>query len=246
MQEKVTSCFKRVIVVFALFFIAVFELSAGVTTLGSKGFLNVPSHRTVKKGEIEAAFRYQYLRIPDSASTYKQNLALVFSPVYDFELGISKAFVSDYEKEPDPVLSFKARIPSLGEDYLSDIAVGMVLDTNPDNYHTAYIMFGGFGVGYNFGGNRFSGVANYGRYNHDRNEPESFCILIAMQTPERTPGQRGYLSQYFFEFNGDVMSAGLRYSTHRGFSAELAVSGKGSYNDIHGHTPVSVAISARF
>lgn len=224
------------------------NLFAGITIQGPSGFINVPSQNTVKVKEIELSVKNRMFKVPASSrEAHLTYLGFAFSPVRDFEFAVSKAIDSrNSVNEPDPTLSFKVKLPPLGFDELAEAAVGVVFDVNPNNYHTAYFTLGGFGVGYNFGGNRFSGMANYGKYNSAKNEPESFCLLIGTEYPRRRPGQRGYQTQYFIDYNGDVFAAGVRYGSHRGFSAEASVQSKSSYDGFYDYRPLVIGLGANF
>ena len=223
-------------------------LSASLTVQGPSGFIQVPSHKTINAKEIEFAAHTQLYKLPlTNQEGYLTNMAIAFSPFRDFEVGLQKAMDSkNSANDPDPTLNFKVRLPSIGEGEFSELAFGAVFDTNPNNYHTMYLSLGGFGLGWNFGGNPGSGVANYGKYNRNKKEPESLCLLIGAELPTRKPGERGYKSQYFLDYNGDVVSAGWRYSSHRGFWADAAVHSKGSYNKFYDYRPLILGLGANF
>lgn len=222
--------------------------SAGLTVQGPSGFIQVPSHKTVNAKEVEIAAHTRMYRVPVTAEEgYLTHLALAFSPFRDFEVGLQKAMESrNSANDPEPTVNFKVRLPSIGEGELSQVAFGGVFDTNPNNYQTLYLTFGGFGLGWNFGGNPGSGMANYGKYNRDKKEPEALCLLIGAELPARKPGERGYRSQYFLDFNGDVFSLGWRYSSHRGFWADAAVHSKSSYDQFYDYRPLILGLGANF
>lgn len=241
-------CFLRITLFLLLIFLSCDTVFAGLTLQGPSGFIQVPSHKTVKAKEIELAAHTRLYRTPVTAEEGSlTHLAFAFSPFRDFEVGFQKAVDSrNAANDPDPTLNFKVRLPSLGTGEFSELAFGAVFDTNPNNYHTMYLTYGGFGLGYNFGGNPGSGMANYGRYDRDRKEPESLCLLIGAAMPERRPGERGYKSQYFLDYNGDVFSLGWRLSSHRGFSIDAAVHSRSSYDDFYDYRPFILGLGANF
>ena len=222
--------------------------TAALTLQGPSGFIQVPSHKTVEAKGIEVAAHNRLYQVPSSSDEgYLTNMALAFSPFRDFEVGLQKTMDSrNSAVDPDPTLNFKSRLPSIGEGEFSEVAFGAVFDTNPNNYHTMYLTVGGFGLGWNFGGNPGSGMANYGKYNRDKKEPESLCLLIGAEFPARKPGERGYRSQYFLDYNGDVVSAGWRYSSHRGFWVDAAVHSPSSYDVFYDYRPLIVGLGANF
>ncbi|HOI89704.1 MAG TPA: hypothetical protein PLK28_04245 [Candidatus Rifleibacterium sp.] len=222
--------------------------AAGLSLQGPSGFVQVPSHKTVDAKGVELAIHNRLYQVPGTDTEgYLTHMAFAFSPFRDLELGLQKAIDSrNSALDPDPTLNFKVRLPSIGEGEFSEVAVGAVFDTNPNNYHTMYFSIGGFGLGWNFGGNPGSGMANFGRYNRDKKEPESLCLLIGAEFPGRRPGERGYKSQYLIDYNGDVVSAGWRYSSHRGFWVDAAVHSPSSYDQFYDYRPLIVGLGANF
>ncbi|MBU1105813.1 MAG: hypothetical protein KKB51_04010 [Candidatus Riflebacteria bacterium] len=234
--------------VLLLLFICNKPAYAGLTLQGPSGFIQVPSHQTVKAKEIELAAHIRMYKVPvTSKDAYLTNLAFAFSPVRDFEIGIQKMMDSRNEaNDPDPLINFKVRLPTIGSGELAEVAFGAVFDTNPNNYHTMYVTLGGFGLGWNFGGNPGSGMANYGGYDRNTKKPQSICLLIGAAYPERLPGERGYRGQYILDYNGDVISAGWRYSSHRGFWVDAAVQSKSNYTDFYNYSPLILGFGANF
>ncbi len=223
-------------------------LIAALTLQGPSGFFQVPSHETVKAKEIELAARYRMYNVPKtSEQAALMHYSFAFSPLKDFEIGFAKAMdTRNSALDPDPLLSFKVRLPSIGTGEFSEVAVGGVFDVNANNYHTLYFSIGGFGLGWNFGGNRFNGMANYGAYDRGRNEPDSICLLIGAEYPKRRPGERGYKGQAYVDYNGDVYSGGWRYSSHRGFWVDATVQSKSSYTDFYDYRPFILGVGAKF
>ncbi|PKL50113.1 MAG: hypothetical protein CVV42_03750 [Candidatus Riflebacteria bacterium HGW-Riflebacteria-2] len=221
---------------------------AGLTVQGPSGFIQVPSHRTVDAKEIELAVHTRMYKVPVTEKDASlSHMAFAFSPFRDFEIGLQKAMdSSNTANDPDPLINFKVRLPAIGSGELTEIAVGGVFDTNPNNYHTLYFSIGGFGLGWNFGGNPWSGMANYGGYDRKKHEPQSLCLLIGAAYPERLPGERGYRGQFLLDYNGDVVSAGWRYSSHRGFWVDAAVHSKSNYNDFYDYRPLILGLGANF
>ncbi|KAF1082631.1 MAG: hypothetical protein GQF41_1352 [Candidatus Rifleibacterium amylolyticum] len=221
---------------------------AGLTVQGPSGFIQVPSHRTIDAKEIELAVHTRMYKVPVTAKDASlSHMAFGFSPFRDFEVGFQKAMDSrNTASDPDPLINFKVRLPALGSGELTEIAVGGVFDTNPNNYHTLYFSVGGFGLGWNFGGNPWSGMANYGGYDRKKHEPQSLCLLIGAAYPERLPGERGYRGQFLLDYNGDVVSAGWRYSSHRGFWVDAAVHSKSNYTDFYDYRPLILGLGANF
>jgi len=223
-------------------------LHAGLTVQGPSGFIQVPSHKTVDAKEIELAVHTRMYKVPVTGKDSSlSHMAFAFSPFRDFEFGFQKAIDSrNTANDPDPLINFKVRLPAIGSGELTEIAFGGVFDTNPNNYHTLYFSIGGFGLGWNFGGNPWSGMANYGGYNSKKHEPQSVCLLIGAAYPERLPGERGYRGQFLLDYNGDVVSAGWRYSSHRGFWVDAAVHSKSNYTDFYDYRPLILGLGANF
>jgi hypothetical protein len=221
---------------------------AGLTLQGPSGFIQVPSHRTIDAKEIELAVHTRMYKVPVSnKDATLSHMAFAFSPLRDFEIGFEKTMNSRNEaNDPDPLINFKVRLPAIGSGELTEVAFGGVFDTNPNNYHTLYLSIGGFGLGWNFGGNPWSGMANYGGYDRKKHEPQSLCLLIGAAYPERLPGERGYRGQFLIDYNGDVVSAGWRYSSHRGFWCDIAVHSKSNYSDFYDYRPLIIGLGANF
>lgn len=226
-------------------------VQAGLTLQGPSGFINVPSHKTVNEKEIELGV---HSRMYSNAFNKEQDgvmtsFAFAFSPIKDIEFGI-QADLDSKEKqnnvETDPKLNFKVKLPSLGEGEFSQVAFGGVFDTNPNNYHTLYLTFGGLGIGWNFGGNEGSGRAAYGKYKEAEKKPQSLCLLLGVELPGRKPGERGYKSQWILDYNGDVASIGYRYASHRGFSIDVSASTKTSYDSFYDYKPLIIGFGANF
>ncbi len=250
MKQAKKSSYKSIIraVLLAIFCTVAASAMAALTLQGPSGFIQVPSHETVNAKEIELAARYRMYQVPktkeDSALT---NFSFAFSPVKDFEIAFAKAIdEKNSANDPDPLMSFKVRLPSIGEGEFSEVAFGGVFDANANNYHTLYLTIGGFGVGWNFGGNPWTGMANYGAYDKGNHEPESLCLLIGAVYPKRRPGERGYKGQAYIDYNGDVFSGGWRYSSHRGFWVDATVHSKSSYTDFYDYRPFILGLGANF
>jgi hypothetical protein len=226
--------------------------NAGLSFQGPSGFVNVPSHKTIKEKEIELSVKTRMYNSYKGDKTKDGNMTTVafgFSPIKDLELGIQADLDSEQSRnnvETDPKLSFKVKIPSIGEGEFSEVAFGGVFDTNPNNYHTLYLTVGGLGLGWNFGGNDGVGTASYGKYKTKDRKPESLCLLFGTELPGRKLGERGYKSQYVIDYNGDVFSLGWRYYSNRGFSVEVIGSTKTSYDVFYDYKPLTLGIGANF
>jgi hypothetical protein len=223
---------------------------ADLTLAGPSGFVQAPSHTTIKAGQVEWAAHTRMYKVPGTAKErYLTHTALGFSPLRDLEVGVAKAIDSRRaagDIDPDPTVNFKVRLPPVGSGEFAELAVGMVVDTNPNNYHTLYASLGGFGVGWNFGGNPGSGVANFGSYDRGRQEPRSLCLLVGAEYPTPVPGERGYRSHYFVDYNGDVFSVAWRFKSHRGFWIDAALHTKSSYTDFYNYRPLIIGVGAIF
>lgn len=223
---------------------------ADLTLQGPSGFVQVPSHTTIRPGQVEFGMHTRRFFIPGTkTSRYLTNLAFGFSPIRDVELGVQKAIDSRRgrtDQDPDATLNLKIRLPSMGTGEFSESAVGLLLDTNPNNYHTMYFTLGGFGVGWNFGGNPGSGIAQYGAYDRGRQRPKDLCLLIGTEYPPARPGERGYRGHWLIDYNGDVFSLGWRYKSHRGFWVDAAVQSKSSYTDVYDFLPLILGVGAIF
>ena len=238
------------IVTVVLFVLLPCSSRADLTLQGPSGFFQVPSHTTIKPKQVGLGFHSRRFFIPGTKkSEYLTNMAFGFSPIRDFELGVQKAIDSrrgNTDFDPDPTFNFKVRLPSMGVGEFSESAMGIVLEANPNNYHTLYFTLGGFGVGWNFGGNPGSGVANYGAYDRGRKRPKDVSLLVGTEYPPSQPGERGYRSHYIVDYNGDVFSIGWRYKSHRGFWMDAAVQSESSYTDFYDYLPVIVGFGAIF
>ncbi|MBF0410240.1 MAG: hypothetical protein HQM10_23040 [Candidatus Riflebacteria bacterium] len=224
-------------------------ICADVTFPGPSGYIHVPSATTMKNGTLEFGFHTRFFDTDGgSADNYFTNMGIGFSPIRDLEIGVQKAVDSRRKKEdadPDPTVNFKVRLPPMGKDF-SETAIGMLFDTNPNNYHTLYFTISGVGVGWNFGGNQGSGVANYGSYDKAAEKPKDVFIMIGTEVTPGKPGERGYRSHYYIDYNGDFFSAAWRFKSHRGFWAELGVQGKSSYSEFYDYKPVFAGIGGIF
>lgn len=223
---------------------------ADVTIQGPSGFIQTPSARTIDLGQLEFAVHTRAYSRPMTGNTaFMSHLALGFSPLRDVEIGVGKEIDSRRganDFDPDPTLHFKVRLPPLGSDEFSEIGFGMLLDTNPNNYHTMFLSVGGFGVGWNFGGNPGSGIARYGSFDRAQQRPNPLCLLVGIDYPPRQPGERGYRSHYLFDYNGDVFSCGWRFKSHRGFWVDAALSSKTTYSDWRDYQPLTIGFGAIF
>ena len=233
-------------------YIAEMPCYAGLSLQGPSGFVNVPSYKTVHEKEIELSVKgrmYESYKGDRAKDGYMTTFSFAFSPIKDVEFGIQADLDSELSRndvETDPKLNFKVRLPSFGEGEFSQMAFGGVFDTNPNNYHTLYFSLGGLGIGWNFGGNEGVGTASYGKYKKGKRKPETLCLLFGAEVPGRKPGERGYKSQYIVDYNGDVISVGWRFYSHRGFSVEVLGSTKSSYDDFYKYKPLTVGIGANF
>lgn len=223
---------------------------ADLTLPGPSGFITVPSHTTIKPGQVEFAAHGRRFFIPGTKSSrYLTNLAFGFSPFRDFEIGVQKAIDSrrgTSDQDPDATVNVKVRLPSMGAGEFSESAFGLVVDTNPNNYHTLYFTLGGFGLGWNFGGNPGAGTAQFGSYDRGRKKPRDLCLLIGTEYPPPQPGERGYRSHYLIDYNGDVFSLGWRLKSHRGFWVDAAVQSKSTYTDFYDFLPLTLGFGAIF
>jgi hypothetical protein len=224
--------------------------SADLTLQGPSGFFQVPSATTIKQGQVEWSAHTRRFHIPNTRTDkFLTNMSMGFSPLRDFEIGVQKAIDSRRDTgdfDPDPTVNFKVRLPPFGTGEFSEAAVGMVLDTNPNNYHTLFFTLGGFGVGWNFGGNPGSGVANYGAYDSGRKKPKDLCLLVGVDYPPTKAGERGYRSHYLVDYNGDVFSLGWRFKSHRGFWIDAGVQTKSSYSEFYDWFPTIFGVGAIF
>jgi hypothetical protein len=232
----------------AILFTAFAPVKADLTVQGPSGFIQVPSHQTIKPGQIELGVHTRMYKVPKtSEDSTLTHMAFGFSPFRDFEVGVQKAIDSRKASlDPDPTVNFKVRFPSMGSGEFSEAAFGMLIDTNPNNYHTMYLTVGGFGLGWNFGGNPVYGTASYGSYDKGKKEPDSLCLLIGTEYPKRRPGERGYHGHCYLDYNGDVYSAGWRYKSHRGFWIDAAVHSKSTYSDFYDYRPLIIGLGAIF
>ena len=233
-----------------LIFLSSLPVWADLTPAGPSGFVKVPSHATIEYGQVEwAAHFHQYSSPKGKNANSLTDLAFGFSPIKDLELGVQKTLDSNKgigAYDPDPTLNFKVRLPTFGNGYLSETAMGMVLDTNSNNYHSLYVSVGGFGVAWNFGGNPGYGTAAYGSYDRARKKPKDLCLIVGADLTPGKPGERGYRSHYYADYNGDVFSLGWRWKSHRGFWVDAAASTKGTYTDFYDYKPVTIGVGGIF
>lgn len=244
--------YKARYVIFCLSMVLVFcglnaSHGAGLTYQGPSGFIMVPSHKTIPEKQIDMAMHTRMYRVPtDNKEGWLTSMAFGFSPFRDAEFGVQKTMDSrNGAHDPDPTLNFKVALPSIGEGEFSQIAFGGLFDTNPNNYHTLYLSIGGLGVGWNFGGNP-GGMASYGKFKTSKDKPESLVLFFGAELPGRIPGERGYKTQTYLDYNGDVFSLGWRHSSHRGFWAEASVQSKSTYKDFYDYKPFIIGLGANF
>ncbi|HNV68416.1 MAG TPA: hypothetical protein PKO06_01875 [Candidatus Ozemobacteraceae bacterium] len=168
---------------------------ADLTPDGPSGYVRVPSHTTIKYRQVEWSAHARQYKSPGAGRLRSlTDLAMGFSPIKDFELGFQKTLDTNRATEaydPDPTVNFKVRLPSMGDGYFSETAIGMILDTNPNNYHSLYFTVGGFGVAWNFGGNPYVGTARYGTYDRGRHQPKNLCLIVGADLSPGVPGERG-------------------------------------------------------
>ena len=247
-QTKQSSNIKYLFLILSFILVSALPDYASLTLQGPSGYVQVPSAKTIKAKEVELAVHTQMYRVSNSSKDSSlTSLAFGFSPFRDFEVGVQKNIDSDNTAlDPDPTVNFKVRLPAVGQGEFSEAAFGMLLDTNPNNYHTMYLTVGGFGIGWNFGGNPGYGTASYGSYNRDKKEPNPICLLVGTEYPRPHPGERGYRSHYYLDYNGDVCSLGWRYKSQRGFSIDAAVHSKSSYTDFYDYRPLIIGFGAEF
>ncbi len=223
---------------------------ADLTFTGASGFITVPSHTTIRAREFEFAAHTRMFHIQKTdKEKFLTNLAMGFSPVRDFEIGVQKAIDSrraGSDFDPDPTVNFKLRLPSMGTGQFSECALGMIFDTNQNNYHSLYFSVGGCGVAWNFGGNPGFGTANFGSWDRQRKEPKSLCFIVGGEYPQPKPGERGYRHHYLLDYNGDMISLGWRFKSHRGFWIDAGWQSKSSYTDLYDYHPVFMGLGAIF
>lgn len=220
------------------------------TFAGPSGFVTVPSGETIRHGQVEFGTHTRLYHVGDTnEERLLSYLTLGFSPVRDVEIGVQKRADSRMGSEntdPSPTVNFKVRLPPVGGGDFSRAALGMVLDTDPNNYHTLYFTIGGAGIGYNFGGNPGSGEANFGAWDKGKKEPRSLCVLLGGEIDPRKPGERGYRHHYLFDYNGDIFSAVWRYKSHRGFWVDGGLHTQTSYSHRYNFLPVSIGVGGIF
>ncbi|MFZ2955807.1 MAG: hypothetical protein WA705_02780 [Candidatus Ozemobacteraceae bacterium] len=241
--------FRKALLTFFLYLSATTPTWADLTLQGPSGFIQVPSAKTIRQGGIELAAHARSFKTPTIGDNqYLTDLSLGFSPIRDLEIGVAKAIDSRRGKQdfdPDPTVNVKVRLPSMGKDF-SETALGLLLDTNSNNYHTMYFSVGGFGLGWNFGGNPGSGIAHYGEYDRGRKAPKSLCFLIGGDLTPGQPEERGYRGHVIADYNGDVFSLGWRFKNYRGFWMDLAAQSKSSYTDFYNYQPLIFGVGAIF
>ncbi len=222
---------------------------ADLTFQGPSGFVQVPSHQTIHVKQLEFAAHGRMARVRRGTTERAlTDVSLGFSPIRDFELGVEKLIdnrLGAGDQDPDPTVNFKVRFANIPGEF-ANTALGCVLDTNPNNYHTLYVTVGGCGIGWNFGGNPGSGIAHYGKYDRGRKAPQAFTLLLGAELNPGQPGERGYRSHYLVDYNGDVFSLGWRFKSHRGFWCDATVSSKTTYDDFYDYQPLSIGLGGIF
>jgi len=239
------------IAIFSLLFIGNREIAYGDLTFeGPSGYIFAPSAKTIHYKQIEWSAHTRQFHPPGSKEVrYLTNLTMGFSPIRDLEIGVQKAVdsrrgMNDYD--PDPTINFKVKLPPFGSGDFSEPGLGMVLDTNPNNYHSLYFCLGGVGVVWNFGGNPGSGIAHFGKYDHGRKQPRPLCLTFGGDLTPGPPGERGYRSHCFLDYNGDFFSACWRLKSNRGFWIDAGWHGKSDYDFQYRFVPVFVGVGAIF
>jgi hypothetical protein len=225
-------------------------VQADLTFAGPSGFIHSPSGTTIKEKGIELGFHTRLFQVPKTSNKrFLTNLTMGFSPVKDFEIGVAKAMDSRTganDPDPDPTVNLKVRLPPIGTGELTETAVGLILDTNPNNYHSLYLSVGGLGVSWNFGGNPGSGIAHLGSYDSGKKEPRSVSFFVGADLTPLKPGERGYRSHYLVDYNGDVFALAWRYKSHRGFWVDAGVQSQTTYRDWYDYLPGFIGFGAIF
>lgn len=223
---------------------------ADPTLQGPSGYINVPAATTIKQGQVEFSEHAKFYEIRNTRSDgIYHYLTLGFSPIRDLEVGVQKIANSRTgasDLDPDPTVNFKVRLPRMGRAELSETALGMVLDTNPNNYHTLYFTIGGFGVAWNLGGNPGIGTAQYGTWNRNKKAPTTVCLIAGGELTPGKPGERGYRTHCYLDYNGDIFSLAWRYKSHRGFFIDAGVHTATSYDVERKYQPLFLGCGGIF
>ena len=249
MQKKsqILRSIKKIILASLFLGLSMSANAAGLTWQGPTGFITVPSHKTIPEKQIDMAIHAKMYQVPNTNKEgWLNSMSFGFSPFRNLEFGIQKTMDTRHEAhDPDPTVNFKVALPPFGDGEFSQVAFGGVFDFNQNNYHTLYLTVGGFGVGWNFGGNP-GGMASYGKFDKHKDEPKSLCLLFGVEMPGRKAGERGYKSQYYLDYNGDVTSIGWRLSSHRGFWVDAAFQTESSYDEFYDYKPFIFGLGANF
>lgn len=216
---------------------------AGLSLSGATGYITVPSHEVSQRFDLAVSTRMHTTK--SGSDEFLTNLALTFSPFENFEAGIQAPIDSAKDStQIDPVLHFKASMKGLLPGDFSRLAFGGIFDTNPNNWHSLYLTAAGFGVAYNFGGEKYSGTSHFGKYKNNR--PNSVSIIAGAQGDNALPGETGYRTAWMLDYNGDVVSLGWRLFADRGFSLHIAFQTQTSYDDFYDFKPVLFGFGANF
>lgn len=253
-KNKIFKILKTLNFIILYIFIMHFLAFADATLLGPAGYIYVPNHRLPNKGQFEFGIHTQkleYINNNNRINRHKTNLAVNFSFIQNFEISLSKAIITEgmtqvSDTDPDPIIGLKVKLPAIGDGDLSEPAFGILLDTNPNNYHTLYFTLRGFGIGYNFGGNKYSGIANLGSYDKSRHEPKKVCLLLGLEYPSYQLKRQNYQGYYIVDYNGDFITFVYRYKSARGFWFDVGYQTKSSYTELYVHQPIIFGVGGNF
>lgn len=208
------------------------DVGYGTSIPGSTGFLNVISPATVPEGSMQLGFHtygYEFVKPNQSYNVFsiKGNYGLTNT----VELGFEKSMdSSSYVDDPGIVINGKFSqelTPKLR------LSVGTTIDTDANDYSSAYMVVGEsvafFGFGANFGGHSgpqsFPNSAAFGGYNFEDLRPEHFFFMAGAEF-------RMGIGSVLLGYNGDSVSFGFRAPVaSEGIVVDFGWKSKGDYED---------------
>ncbi|MDD5090530.1 MAG: hypothetical protein PHQ23_06395 [Candidatus Wallbacteria bacterium] len=190
-----------------LAFSAALPVHSATSIMGPTGVINSPSPETLEKGFLESGLhfrRYTFGSFNGSGSQY--SFKANFGVAQNCEAGFEKTLDTGSYLE-DPGITVNGKIAyTLGENL--SFAAGVLLDSDTNDYSSAYFVFGApvafFGFGFNFGGhqNTFN-HAQFGGYDFEDGQPDQAFFLAGAEFKVNQ-------AAFTIGYNGDYVSMGIR------------------------------------
>ncbi|MFC1743712.1 hypothetical protein ACFL35_06930 [Candidatus Riflebacteria bacterium] len=204
-------------------------LDATASYVGPTGYLTIPSNEVIKSGKIEIASHFRSYTNPDDKSFFEWSMKANLGFKDLLEIGIENT-VDDEQVADDltPVIHFKMKLSREHHHFLRYFAMGLCIETDEENYSSAYFMYKNIGLAWNFGGIKNRGLARFGSYNTQKGEPESFALLLGFDSKKDLKEDLG-LGRLVFDYNGDYFSSGWLFDFSEDFKGEIVFSSPSKY-----------------